>query len=58
VYEVSASNDQHPFITQAGESLGSFVVELRWLRVVDTELYDGDICFRKDVAKHGPGSVI
>ena len=58
VHDVAAADDQHAGVAQRPQALPDLVVKMRRARLVDAELYDRYIGFRKNMAEHRPRPVI
>jgi hypothetical protein len=58
VYEIAASQNENAFFPQCRETLAYFVVERRWLHLINAELNHWNISLRIDVVQNRPGAVV
>ena len=58
MHEIAAPHNQDPFIAQRREPFPDFVVKLRRLRLVDTQLNYGDIGPGENMPENSPGAMV
>ena len=58
MHQVAAADDKHSFVAQAGEPFRDFVVEFCRLRLVNAELDNRHVCFRKHVTEYRPCAMV